>query len=44
MIGKSPVKNEPELFRPLLTSFIDMSHELVLLADTIDWSYFENEF
>lgn len=35
MIGKSPVKNEPELFRPLLTSFIDMSHELVLLADTI---------
>jgi len=38
MIGKSPVKNEPELFRPLITSFIDMSHELVLLADTIDWS------
>ena|GEM_PF-1692266 len=32
------------MFRPLLSSFIDMNHELVLLADTIDWSYFESEF
>ena len=28
----------------MLTTFIDMSHELVLLADKIDWSYFEKEF
>ncbi len=28
MIGKSFVRKEPELFRLLLTSFIDISHEL----------------
>lgn len=45
MIGKSPRRDEPELFRPpLLSDFIDMSHELVLLSERIDWSYFEREF
>jgi IS5 family transposase len=44
MIGKSPVQNQRDLFNPLLTDFIDMSHELVLLAKKIDWSYFEKEF
>ena len=44
MIGKSPSRREPELFRPQLSSFIDMSHELVLLSNQIDWSYFEKEF
>lgn len=44
MIGKSPRRDEPELFRPLLSDFIDMSHELVLLSEKIDWSYFEREF
>ena len=44
MIGKSPSRIEPELFRPQLSSFIDMSHELVLLSNQIDWSYFEKEF
>jgi len=44
MIGKSPNQNEAELFRPLLKDFIDMNHQLVLLADKIDWSYFEKEF
>ena len=37
MIGKSPSRIEPELFRPQLSSFIDMSHELVLLSNQIDW-------
>ena len=32
------------MFRPLLTDFIDPGHELVLLADKIDWKYFEGEF
>ena len=44
MIGKSPVQNQRDLFNPLLTDFIDMSHELVLLAKKIDWIYFEKEF
>lgn len=44
MIGKSPNQNEGELFRPLLKDFIDMDHQLVLLADKIDWSFFEKEF
>jgi len=43
MLGKNPVK-QSELFRPMLVDFVDMSHELVLLADKINWSYFENEF
>lgn len=32
------------MFRPILEDFIDMSHELVLLAKKIDWDYFEKEF
>lgn len=44
MIGKSPSPSEPELFRPRLLSFIDPDHELVLLADKIDWSFFEQTF
>lgn len=43
MLGKSPIK-QGDLFRPMLESFIDKSHELVLLADKIDWHYFEQEF
>lgn len=41
---KIPRRDEPELFRPLLSDFTDMSHELVLLSERIDWSYFEREF
>ena len=44
MIGKSPIKSQRDLFRPLLEDFIDMRHELVLLGNKIDWSYFEKEF
>ncbi|RRD68793.1 IS5/IS1182 family transposase, partial [Tannerella forsythia] len=28
----------------MLKDFIDMKHELAVLADKIDWSYFEKEF
>lgn len=44
MIGKSPNQKQKELFRPLLSEFIDMNHELVLLSKTINWNYFEKEF
>ena len=44
MIGKSPNRMEQELFRPRLSDFIDMDHELVLLSEKIDWTYFEREF
>jgi IS5 family transposase len=33
-----------ELFRPMLEDLIDRRHELILLADSIDWQYFEEEF
>jgi transposase, IS5 family len=44
MIGKAPNQQQRELFRPLLSDFIDLNHELVLLSQKIDWKYFENEF
>ncbi|MCR4664407.1 MAG: transposase [Paludibacteraceae bacterium] len=44
MIGESPSRIEPESFRPQLSSFIDISHELVLLSEKTDWSYFEKAF
>jgi IS5 family transposase len=44
MIGKSPNRSQKDLFQPLLSDFINMSHELVLLGNKINWSYFEKEF
>ncbi len=44
MLGKSPDNSQKNLFLPLLAEFIDMNHELVLLAKKINWSYFEKEF
>lgn len=44
MLGKLPEKGQRDLFRPMLKDFIDIQHELVLLADKMDWSYFEKEF
>lgn len=44
MIGKLQEKGQRDLFRPMLEDFIDMTHELVLLSQAIDWSYFEREF
>lgn len=32
------------MFDPLLSDFIDMGHELVQLANKIDWKYFEAAF
>lgn len=44
MLGKSPVQNQRDMFSPLLDDFIDNEHELYLLSEKIDWSYFESEF
>ena len=44
MRGKSPNQQQRNLYHPLLQDFIDLKHELVLLADKIEWQYFEEEF
>jgi IS5 family transposase len=44
MLGKLPDHNQRELFRPMLADLIDPRHELVLLADSIDWQYYEKAF
>ena len=44
MLGTTPDQNQRDLFNPMLVDFIDTGHELVLLADTIDWHYFEESF
>jgi IS5 family transposase len=44
MLGKSSSQNQQNLFKPLLKEFINLNHELALLADKIDWAYFEKEF
>jgi len=44
MKGELPNQNQRDLFRPLLREMIDQKHELALLADSMDWNYFEKEF
>lgn len=44
MRGKSISQDQQDLFKPLLKEFINLNHELALLADNIDWKYFEEEF
>jgi len=44
MTGTSPNKTQRDIFQPLLTDFIDVDHQLVILADRIDWKYFEQTF
>ncbi|MDR2125763.1 MAG: transposase [Prevotellaceae bacterium] len=44
MEGKLPDTKQRELFRPMLNDIINKRQELVLLADAIDWQYFEKEF
>lgn len=44
MLGKSADQNQKNMFCPLLKDFINMEHELILLAEKIDWQYFEQEF
>jgi len=43
MKGKSPNQHQRNMFNPLLLDFINREHELVLLSNSIDWSYFERE-
>ena len=44
MLGKLQNRNERELFRTRLEDIINPNHELALLANTIDWQYFEDAF
>lgn len=44
MIGKSPNEKQKHLFLPNLTDFINLRHELCLLANKIDWQQFEADF
>ena len=44
MIGKSANQNQRDLFKLLLKDFIDLGHELVLLSERMDWSYFDKSF
>ena len=44
MSGKLPDRNQREIFHTRLEDLIDPHHSLALLADAIDWKYFENEF
>ena len=44
MRGKSLSQDQQDLFKPLLKEFINLTHELALLGDKIDWTYFEKEF
>lgn len=43
MRGVSPHQKSLNMFSTLLTDFIDMKHELVLLAQKIDWIFLEKE-
>jgi len=42
MIGKSPEQQQRNMFSPLLSDFIDMNHELVLLSQKVDWKHIES--
>jgi transposase, IS5 family len=44
MLGKSKNQHQNELFTPLLIEYINRNNELALLADSMDWTYFEKAF
>lgn len=44
MLGKTKRSPQKNMFSPHLVDFIDMVHELVLLANKIDWDFFEYSF
>ncbi len=44
MRGKSQDQDQRNLFRPISKEIINPEHELVKLAEKIDWSYFEKTF
>jgi IS5 family transposase len=43
MLGKLQNKEQFEFFRVRLEDMINLNHELVLLANTIDWNYFKKK-
>lgn len=44
MKGITINQTQKDLFRPLLRDFLDTKQELFLLAEAIDWQYFEQSF
>lgn len=44
MKHRSPPEEQDDLLRPRLVDMIDMRHELVKLAELIDWEFFEREW
>ena len=44
MKHRSRPEEQDDLLRPRLVDMIDMRHELVKLADLIDWEFFEREW
>ncbi len=44
MLKKLPKQPQIQMFQTVLTSFINLDHELCLLAKKIDWDYLEKEF
>jgi len=44
MLGKTPKYHQVDLFQTPLKNFINMEHELIQLADAIDWDAVEVEF
>ena len=44
MLKKLPKQPQLEMFKTVLTSFINPEHELCHLARKIDWAYLESEF
>ena len=44
MLGKSPLQNQKNLFRPLSVEFINPEHPLVILATRIPWKDIERDF
>ena len=44
MVGKLPKTHQLDFFQPPLVNFIDMDHELVRLAHSINWESVEQDF
>lgn len=44
MLKKLPKRPQIQMFQTVLTTFINLDHELCLLAKKIDWDYLEKEF
>lgn len=44
MLGKSPLQNQKNLFKPLLIEFINPEHPLVVLSQRVPWKEIEQDF